>query len=99
MTLLKDKVAFVTGGSAGIGRGIVEAYLREDARVVVGSRNPDVFAKLVDELQASDDRLRFVQTDATEQADVERLVDETYGFWGRLDIAVLNAGGVRKSAR
>jgi tripartite-type tricarboxylate transporter receptor subunit TctC len=98
MTLLQDKVAFVTGGSAGIGRGIVEAYLSEGARVVIGSRNPDAFHKLADELHAGEDRLRFVQTDATQQADVEHLVDRTHSYWERLDIAVLNAGGTQRSA-
>jgi 3-hydroxybutyrate dehydrogenase len=99
MTALDGKIAFVTGGSAGIGRGIVEAYLRDGARVVIGSRNPDAAAKVADELQVGPDRLRFVQTDATNQRDVENLVDETFRFWGRLDIAVLNAGGVRNSSR
>jgi 3-hydroxybutyrate dehydrogenase len=99
MTDLKDKVAFVTGGSGGIGRGIVEHYLEAGARVVIGSRGADTAAKVADELQVGPDRLRFVATDATSQADVENLVDETFGYWGRLDIAVLNAGGVRNSAR
>ena len=99
MTDLSNKVAFVTGGSAGIGRGIVEAYVRAGARVVIGSRNPDAAAKVADELDVGPNQLRFVQTDATNQHDIEHLVDETFGFWGRLDIAVLNAGGVRNSSR
>jgi 3-hydroxybutyrate dehydrogenase len=97
MGLLQDKVAFVTGGSAGIGRGIAEAFLAEGGRVVVASRNPETGAKLMAELGAAD-RARFIATDVTKQADVERLVDETHSWFGRLDIAVLNAGGVGKSS-
>lgn len=97
MHALEDKVAYVTGGSQGIGRGIVEAFLAEGARVVVGSRNAEVGEKLLDELAAGD-KLRFVPTDVTRRTDVERLVDETFTWHGRLDIAVLNAGGVRKPA-
>jgi 3-hydroxybutyrate dehydrogenase/3-oxoacyl-[acyl-carrier protein] reductase len=97
MTLLQDKAAFVTGGSAGIGRAIVEAYLAEGARVVVGSRNPEVGEKLLDELAAGD-ALHFVPTDVTRQGDVEALVDRTVELLGGLDIAVLNAGGVGTSA-
>jgi 3-hydroxybutyrate dehydrogenase len=97
MTLLQGKAAFVTGGSAGIGRGIVEAFLGQGARVVVGSRNPQVGRKMLDELGAGD-ALHFVQTDVTRQADVEALVDRTVELLGGLDIAVLNAGGVGTSA-
>jgi 3-hydroxybutyrate dehydrogenase len=97
MGLLENKSAFVTGGSAGIGRAIVEAYLREGARVVVGSRNPDSGRKLLDELDAGD-ALHFVPTDVTRQSDVEALVDRTVALLGGLDVAVLNAGGVGTSA-
>ncbi len=97
MPLLENKAAFVTGGSAGIGRGIVEAYLAEGARVVVGSRNTDVGQKMLDELDAGD-ALHFVQTDVTRQSDVEALVDRTVELLGGLDVAVLNAGGVGTSA-
>ncbi len=96
MDVLKDKVAVVTGGSAGIGRGIVERYLDEGCRVVFGSRGQEAGTAMVEQLDAGD-RLRFVQTDVTVQAQVERLVDETVSTFGRLDIAVLNAGGTGRS--
>jgi 3-hydroxybutyrate dehydrogenase len=97
MTLLQDRVAVVTGGSAGIGRAIVEAYLAEGARVVIGSRNPDTGEKVLAELGAGD-RVRFVATDVTRRDDVDRLVDAAHEWAGRLDVTVLNAGGVGKSS-
>ena len=81
----------------GIGRAIVEAYLAEGARVVVGSRNPEVGAKLLADLDAGD-ALHFVPTDVTKMSDVEALVDRTVDLLGGVDIAVLNAGGVGTSA-
>ncbi len=97
MTTLAGKVAVVTGGSQGIGRAIVEAFLDQGADVVVGSRNAEVGEKLLDELDVGE-RLRFVRTDVTHQQDVEQLVNDTFGWRGRLDVAVLNAGGVRAPA-
>jgi 3-hydroxybutyrate dehydrogenase len=94
---LKDKAACVTGGSAGIGRGIVEAFLREGARVVIGSRDAQAGARVVAELDAGE-RAAFVPADVTRRADVEHLIDETVSRYGTLDIAVFNAGGVRNSA-
>lgn len=97
MGTLQDRVAFVTGGTAGIGRAIAEAFLEEGCRVVVAGRNAETGQKLLAELGVGD-RARFVAADVTKQADVENLVDQAHAWFGRLDIAVLNAGGVGKSA-
>ncbi len=96
MSTLQDKVAVVTGGSAGIGRGIVERYLDEGCRVVFGSRGAEAGHAMVSELDMGD-RLHFVRTDVTQQHQVERLIDETVRNFGRVDIAVLNAGGTGRS--
>ena len=67
MEQLKDKVACITGGSAGIGRGIAAAFLREGARVVIGSRDPKAGARVLADLDAGD-RAAFVPTDVTRRA-------------------------------
>jgi NAD(P)-dependent dehydrogenase (short-subunit alcohol dehydrogenase family) len=97
MELLKGKTACITGGSAGIGQGIVAAFLREGARVVIGSRDPEAGARVLAELEAGD-RGAFVPADVTRRADVDHLIDQTVSRYGALDIAVFNAGGVRNSA-
>ncbi|WP_199542661.1 SDR family NAD(P)-dependent oxidoreductase [Prauserella sp. PE36] len=97
MGSLQGKTAVVTGGSAGIGRSIAEAFLAEGAAVLIGSRSQEKGDKMLAELGAGE-RARFLATDVTRQEDVERLVDAAHGWFGRLDIAVLNAGGVRQSA-
>ena len=89
---LEGRVAAVTGGSAGIGRGIAEAYLAEGAFVAVMARNADKAEKMLAEVGAGD-RLIFVQGDAMDQASVEGFVDQTAAHFGRVDILINNAGG------
>ncbi|MCP5180920.1 MAG: SDR family oxidoreductase [Pseudomonadales bacterium] len=90
--LLENKVAAVSGGSAGIGRAIVEAFLKEGARVVIMARNAEKAAKTLADIGAGD-RLVFITGDATQQTDVEGFVDHTVKTFGTIDILVNNAGG------
>lgn len=89
---LDGKVAAITGGTAGIGRGIAEAFLAEGARVALMARNPDKAARVLEEIGAGD-RALFLRGDATEQLDVESFVDQAAAHFGALDILVNNAGG------
>lgn len=89
---LENKVAAITGGTAGIGRAICEAYLAEGANVTVMARNSDKASKALSEINAGD-RLIFIQGDATSQEDVEAFVDKTVESFGSIDILVNNAGG------
>jgi len=89
---LEGRVAAVTGGTAGIGRAIAEAYLREGARVALMARNVERGRQVADELGGAD-RVLFVAGDATVQAEVEGFVDAAADKWGRLDVLVNNAGG------
>ncbi len=89
---LEGKVAAVTGGTAGIGRAIAEAYLREGAKVTVMARNPAKAEAMLSEIGAGD-RLVFIAGDAMSQDDVEGFVDKTLAQFGQIDILVNNAGG------
>jgi len=89
---LEGRIAAVTGGSAGIGRGIAEAYLAEGASVAVMARNAEKAEKMLSEVDAGD-RLIFIQGDAMDQASVEGFVDQTAAHFGRVDILINNAGG------
>ena len=89
---LEGRIAAVTGGSAGIGRGIAEAYLAEGACVAVMARNAEKAEKMLAEVGAGD-RLIFIQGDAMDQASVEGFVDQTAAHFGRVDILINNAGG------
>jgi len=89
---LEGKVAAVTGGSAGIGRAIAEAYLEEGANVAIMARNAEKAASVLADIDAGD-RLIFIQGDAMDQDAVEGFVDKTAEHFGRVDILVNNAGG------
>lgn len=89
---LEGKVAAITGGTAGIGRGIAEAYLAEGATVALMARNPEKGAATIQQLGAPD-RSIFISGDAMVQSDVEGFIDATVEKFGKLDILVNNAGG------
>jgi NAD(P)-dependent dehydrogenase (short-subunit alcohol dehydrogenase family) len=84
------RVALVTGGAKGVGRGIAEAFLAAGAQVVVcGRTEPDA-----DELPATDGRhASFVACDVRDPEAVDSLITTTEGRFGRLDTLVNNAGG------
>ena len=89
---LAGRVAVITGGTRGIGRGIAEAFLAEGARVVVNGRSLEKGARCLTELGAAE-RAHFVAGDVRVQADVERVIDEAIAHYERIDILVNNAGG------
>ncbi len=83
-------VAVVTGGSRGIGFGIVRKLLDEGFTVIVTARNENEFT---DELSAKyGDQFRFVSTDISEIEDIEKLAEYVKNNFGRLDLLVNNAG-------
>jgi glucose 1-dehydrogenase len=90
---LKDKVALITGASSGIGRAIAERFAAEGAHVAVnylprGSGEQDALA-VVETLATPG---LAVAADVSKRADVERMTAEVVAQFGRLDIAVCNAG-------
>ena len=89
---LRGKVAAITGGTAGLGRGIAEKFLHEGARIALFARNAEKGAAVLKELNAGDDAI-FVAGDVMKQADVENFIDKTVNHFGTIDILVNNAGG------
>ena len=97
MGKLDGKVAAITGGTRSIGRGIADAFLAEGASVVVNGRDPHKGAQAVAEMNAGD-RAVFYAGDATLQSTNEGIVDFAVEHFGKLDIMVLNSGGVKNTA-
>jgi 3-hydroxybutyrate dehydrogenase len=89
---VQDKVALITGGSRGIGRGIAAALLAEGAKVVINGRSEEKGRQALAELAAGE-RAGFIAGDVRVQADCEALVDGTVERFGAIDILVNNAGG------
>jgi NAD(P)-dependent dehydrogenase (short-subunit alcohol dehydrogenase family) len=88
----EGKVALVTGALTGIGRAAAIIFAQEGAHIVVSGRRDKQGQELVAELQGLGAEAIFVRTDVREDEDVRNLVDQTVKRFGRLDIAVNNAG-------
>ena len=97
MGKLDGKVAAITGGTRSIGRGMAEAFLAEGAKVVVNGRGAEKGLRCLEEMGAGDNAV-FYAGDASQQADVEGLVDFAIAHFGQLDICCLNSGGVENTA-
>src|ERR1700751_5937465 len=82
----------VTGALPGIGRATALAFAREGARIVVSGRHDDKGNALVSELQEIGAEATFIKSDVRHDDEVRALVDETVKQFGRLDVAVNNAG-------
>ena len=97
MESLQGKVAIVTGGGSGIGRGIALALAHEGARVVVCGRRRIKLDETVNALQqiSSVEKVKSAlafQADVSQDEDVSRLVNATLEAFGGVDILVNNAG-------
>ena len=93
---LKDKVIVVTGGTRGLGKSIVTHLAREGAIVYCNFLKSNNEAEsLVREGESRGERIFSIQTDVANLEEVERMVDEIYRKWERVDVLVNNAGVTR----
>ena len=83
---LKDRVAIITGGGTGIGKGIARCFAREGARLMLAQRRLEVAERTAAELGG-----RAMACDVSSRSQVERLIEETIRHYGRIDILVNNA--------
>jgi NAD(P)-dependent dehydrogenase (short-subunit alcohol dehydrogenase family) len=86
------QVVLITGALSGIGRATAFAFAKKGAKVVVSGRHDDKGQALVTELQALGAEVEFVRADVRKEDDVRTLVDKAIERFGRLDVAVNNAG-------
>lgn len=89
---MSSSVVLITGALTGIGRAAALAFAREGARVVISGRREEAGHALLAELRALQAEAEFVRSDVRLDEDVRALVDRTINRFGRLDIAVNNAG-------
>lgn len=89
---LQDKVALITGASAGIGRASATLLAREGANLVVTARRADRLDELVAEIEKGGSKAVAVVGDAREEATAERAVKQAQESFGRIDILINNTG-------
>jgi NAD(P)-dependent dehydrogenase (short-subunit alcohol dehydrogenase family) len=89
---MSTPVVLITGALTGIGRATALAFAREGARIVVSGRRDEVGHALAAELRGLGAEADFVRADVRRDDDVRDLVDQTVTRFGRLDVAVNNAG-------
>ena len=87
-----DRIALVTAGTGGIGRGIAEALYAAGLTVVVSGRSREKGERVAVEI-SPEGSAEFIAADALDQAAVEAMVDQVVETHGRLDVLVNNAGG------
>ena len=89
---LKDRVALITGGAAGIGKTTAQRFLEEGARVVICDVNAGAGAAAVEELGPN---AEFYQVNVVDREAVQEWVEDVVTTYGRVDVLVNNAGILR----
>ncbi|NWF93980.1 MAG: 3-oxoacyl-ACP reductase FabG [Syntrophaceae bacterium] len=89
---LKGKVALITGSTRGIGKEFALGFAREGADVIINGRNIEQAKTVANEIEGLGVRSLAIGADVSSLQDVNRMVDEAVGVFGRVDILVNNAG-------
>ena len=89
---LAGKVVLIVGASRGIGECLARAFDAQGSRLMLAARDTDTLARLAEELDPTGQRVRHVRMDVGDSASVEAAVAATESAFGRLDIAINNAG-------
>jgi NAD(P)-dependent dehydrogenase (short-subunit alcohol dehydrogenase family) len=90
--MLSGKVAFVTGGASGIGRGAARRFSEEGAKIVLADMDDEEGKKLEQEIVGQGGEAVFVHCDVSQSDDVKKAIETAKERFGRLDIVFANAG-------
>src|SRR5260370_17113282 len=89
---MSNPVVLITGGLTGIGRAAAVAFAKKGAKVVVAGRRDEAGKALVEELRSFGSEAEFIKADVRKESDVRAMVAKTVARFGRLDVAINNAG-------
>ncbi|MCI0710057.1 MAG: glucose 1-dehydrogenase [Chloroflexi bacterium] len=88
---LENKVAVITGASRGMGEAIARAFAQEGATVVIASRKQEMLDEVMDEIERAGGKGMAIATHTGEQQQCQRLIEQTVGTFGTVDILINNA--------
>jgi NAD(P)-dependent dehydrogenase (short-subunit alcohol dehydrogenase family) len=88
---LKDRVAIVTGGGTGIGRATAVTFASEGSKVVVAARTLSRLEEVVEEIRSGGGQAKAIQTDISDEKQVQRMVAQALKDYGQIDILVNNS--------
>ncbi len=95
---LTDKIAWVTGGSRGIGRAIAMRLAKLGAKVAICARKPESMNATLQDLRRISPSVLGITADVSQSRDISRCVQEIKKHWGSVDILVNNAGIYRAAS-
>ena len=95
---MNPPVVLITGALTGIGRAAALAFAREGARILVSGRHEAAGSSLVEELRGMRAEALFQRTDVSREDEVRSLIARAVANFGRLDVAINNAGTEGQSA-
>ena len=89
---IEGKIVVITGASSGLGEATARHLSQQGATVVFGARRVERIEALARELESDGRKAMAIQTDVTQSAQVQRLVDAAVAAYGRIDVMINNAG-------
>ena len=89
---LLNKKAIVTGGSRGIGAGIVKRLYDEGVEIIIADLKKDLAEKLINDLDKNNGRINFFEVDVSDEIQIINLFEFAKNKWGKLDMLINNAG-------
>jgi 3-oxoacyl-[acyl-carrier protein] reductase len=97
MNNIENKIIIITGGSKGIGRVTALKLAKQNAKLVLVSRNMDDLKKVKDELMIPDDSILLVEADVSKEDDCNKIVNQTIEKFGRVDVLINNSAQFHRS--
>lgn len=91
---MDERIAIVTGGGSGIGKAIARSFAKQGAKVIIAGRNLNKLSATAREIGAEGATVVPIQTDVTDEAQVNSLFERVMDIFARVDILVNNAGAI-----
>lgn len=89
---MHNKVVIVTGASSGIGKALVYELAHQGAKLAIASRNIEELLNIEQDLKKQGAEILPVRTDVTKELACKELIEQTYAYFGRIDVLINNAG-------